>query len=184
MTRKGENMAKIIYGLHVSLDGYVDHMRLGPPGEDLFNHFIEHVRSVTGMVYGRALYEVMRYWDEDQSDWDAHDREFAAAWRSKPKWVMSRSLKSVGPNATLFTDGVAAVRDLKARHQGEIDCGGTVLAQGLGDAGLIDAYRMYFRPLVLGSGKPYFAGPRPPLRLAANERIAGDTVRLTYVPAA
>ena len=47
------------------------------------------------------MYEVMRYWDDDQPDWDAVERDFAAAWREKPKWVMSRTLESVGPNATL-----------------------------------------------------------------------------------
>jgi riboflavin biosynthesis pyrimidine reductase len=96
---------------------------------------------------------------------------------------MSRSLTSVGPNATLFADGVAAAHDLKARIDGEIEVAGTVLAQSIGDAGLIDAYRLYFRPFVFGSGKPFFAGPRPPLRLVANERIGEDAVRLTYVPA-
>jgi len=54
-----------------------------------------------GFVYGRRMYEVMRYWDEDRPEWDAEERDFAGAWRSQPKWVVSRSLKSVGPNATL-----------------------------------------------------------------------------------
>jgi len=176
-------MAKIVYGLQLSLDGYVDHMALGPPGEALSRHFNAHFRGVTGMVFGRHMYEVMRYWDEDQPDWDAADREFAALYRSKPKWVMSRSLKSVGPNATLFNDGVAAVRDLKARHDGEIDVAGPELARSLGDAGLIDEYRLYVRPLVLGSGKPFFAGPRPPLRFVAADPIGEDAVRLAYAPA-
>jgi dihydrofolate reductase len=138
---------------------------------------------VTGSVYGRGMYEVMRYWDDEQPDWDAEEHEYAAVWRSKPKWVMSRSLKSVGPNATLFTDGIAAVRDLKARLGGEIEVAGPDLAQSLGEAGLIDEYRLNFRPFVLGSGKPFFAGPRPPLRLIATDHIGEDAVRLTYVPA-
>jgi riboflavin biosynthesis pyrimidine reductase len=96
--------------------------------------------------------------------------------------VASRTLTSAGANATLVTDAVAAVRDLKARLDGEIEAAGTFLAQSLGDAGLIDEYRLYFRPFVMGTGKPYFAGPRPPLRLIANERIGEDAVRLTYVP--
>jgi dihydrofolate reductase len=175
-------MAKIVYGLNVSLDGYVDHMAMGPPAPALFQHFIEHMRGVTGSVYGRVMYEVMRYWDEDQPNWDAHDHEFAHAWRSKPKWVASRTLTSVGPNATLVTDGVAAVRDLKARLGGEIEVAGPDLARSLGDAGLIDEYRLYFRPFVLGSGKPFFAGPRPPLRLVATDHIGEDMVRLTYAP--
>jgi dihydrofolate reductase len=175
-------MAKLIFGLNLSLDGYVDHTRFGP-GPALFRHFTEHVAGLTGSVYGRGMYEVMRYWDEEQPDWDAEERAYAAVWRSKPKWVVSRSLKSVGPNATLFTDAIAAVRDLKARLDGEIDVAGPVLAQSLGEAGLIDEYRLYFRRFVLGSGKPFFAGPRPPLRLIANDQIGEDAVRLTYVPA-
>ena len=175
-------MAKLIYGLNLSLDGYVDHTRFGP-GPALFRHFIEHVAGLTGSVYGRGMYEVMRYWDDEQSDWDAEERAYAAAWRSKPKWVVSRSLKSVGPNATLFTDAIAAVRDLKARLDGEIEVAGPALAHSLGEAGLIDEYRLYFRPFVLGGGKPFFAGPRPPLRLIATDQIGEDAVRLTYIPA-
>jgi dihydrofolate reductase len=177
-------MAKLVYALNQSLDGYVDHMKLGPPVPAAFRHFVEHMRGLTGSIYGRGLYEIMRYWDEDLPDWDAEDREFAAAWRSQPKWVVSRSLKSVGPNATLVADDVeAAIRRLKAELTGEIEVGGPVLAQSLTEAGLIDEYRLYFRPVVLGSGKPYFAGPRPPLRLVASDLIAEDLIRLTYVPA-
>src|SRR5262249_27683102 len=97
-------MAKLVYGLSQSLDGYVDHMKLGPPAPAAFRHFVELVRGLSGAIYGRRMYEIMRYWDEDLPDWDADDREFAAAWRSQPKWVVSRSLKSVGPNATLIAD--------------------------------------------------------------------------------
>ena len=177
-------MAKLVFGMNQSLDGYVDHMKLGPPVPSAFLHFVEHVRGLTGCIYGRGLYEVMRYWDEDLPDWDAGDHEFAAAWRSKPKWVMSRSLKSVGPNATLVADDVEAMtRRLKAELAGEIDVGGPDLARSLTEAGLIDEYRLYLRPVVLGSGKPFFAGPRPPLHLVASDLIADDVIRLTYVPA-
>ena len=177
-------MAKLVFGMNQSLDGYVDHMRLGPPAPSAFRHFIEHTRGLTGGIYGRGLYEIMRYWDQDLPDWDAVDREFAAAWRSQPKWVVSRSLKSVGPNATLVgEDFEAAIRKLKAELAGEIDVGGPVLARSLSDAGLIDEYRLYLRPVVLGGGKPFFAGPRPPLHLVASDLIAEDLIRLTYVPA-
>ena len=177
-------MAKLVYGMNQSLDGYVDHMKLGPPHPALFRHFLELVRGLTGMVYGRRMYEIMRYWDDDLPDWDAEDREFAAVWRSKPKWVVSRSLKTVGPNATLVENDIeAAVRGLKAQQVGEIDVAGPNLAGSLTDLGLIDEYRLYLRPVVLGSGTPFFAGPRPPLHLVANEVIGGDVVRLTYVPA-
>jgi len=139
-------MAKLVFGLNQSLDGYVDHQELGPDA-GLFRHFIEHVRSAAASVYGRRMYEVMRYWDEDHSDWDAEEREYAAVWRSQPKWVVSRSLKSVGPNATLVADNLEAViRGLKAKLVGEIEVGGPDLARSLGDLGLIDEYRLYLRP--------------------------------------
>jgi dihydrofolate reductase len=176
-------MAKLVYGLNQSLDGYVDHTKLGPDLA-LFRHFIEQVRGLTAMVYGRRMYEVMRYWDEDQPAWEAYEHEYAAVWRSQPKWVVSRSLKSVGPNATLVANDVeAVVRRLKAELAGEIDVAGPDLAQSLSEAGLIDEYQLYLHPVVLGSGKPFFAGPRPRLRLVASDRIGEEVIRLTYVPA-
>ena len=176
-------MAKLVFAMNVSLDGYVDHEKFAP-GPELFRHWIELVRSLAGSVYGRRLYEVMRYWDEDDPEWDAERRDFAAAWRSQPKWVVSRSLNSVGPNATLVEDDVEAViRGLKARLVGEIQVGGPELARSLTDLDLVDEYRLYFRPVVLGRGKPFFAGPRPPLRLVAGDRVGEDAMRLTYVPA-
>jgi dihydrofolate reductase len=126
----------------------------------------------------------MRYWDDDRPEWGAEERDFAAAWRSQPKWVVSRSLKSVGPNATLVSHDIEAVmRGLKARRVGEIDVGGPDLARSLTDLGLIDEYRLYLRPVVLGRGKPFFAAARPPLRLVASDPIGEDAIRLTYVPA-
>ncbi|MGA8940192.1 MAG: dihydrofolate reductase family protein [Acidobacteriaceae bacterium] len=176
-------MAKLVYGLNQSLDGYVDHQRF-LPDPLLFRHFVEQVRGLTGIVYGRGMYEVMRYWDEDRPDWDANERDFAAAWQSRPKWIVSRSLKSVGPNAKLVADDLEAViRRLKAELAGEIDVAGTVLAQSLTEARLIDEYRIYLHPVVLGHGKPFFAGPVPSLHLVASDLLGKDVVRLTYVPA-
>src|SRR5271154_2659602 len=121
-------MAKLVYGLQQSLDGYVDHLQIGPPGPALGRHFMDHMRDLTGMVYGRRMYEIMSYWDGDEADWDAGDRDFAALYQSKPKWVVSRTLKSVGPNATLVAgDLEAAMRSLKAQHVGEIDVAGSNL---------------------------------------------------------
>jgi dihydrofolate reductase len=177
-------MAKIVFGMNLSLDGYVDHEKMTPPGPALFRHWIEQVHGLTGSVYGRHMYEVMRYWDEDHPEWTSDHREFSEAWRRQPKWVVSRSLKSVGPNATLVADDAGElIRALKNDKSGEISVSGTALAQSLTAFGLIDEYRLYFRPFVLGRGKPFFAGPRPPLRLVASDLIDEDTVRLTYVPA-
>jgi dihydrofolate reductase len=177
-------MAKLVFGLNQSLDGYVDNHEAFAPDPALFRHFIEDVRSLAGLVYGRRMYEVMRYWDEEQAGWDAPEREYAAAWRERPKWVVSRSLKSVGPNATLVEDGLeAVVRGLKDELEGEIEVAGAELAASLTDLGLIDEYRLYLHPIVLGGGTPFFARPRPPLRLMASDRIGKDVIRLTYVPA-
>ncbi len=176
-------MAKLVFGMNQSLDGYVDHTAFAA-GPTLFRHFIEQARGQAGSVYGRRLYEVMSYWDEDHPEWDAARRDFAAAWRSQPKWVVSRSLKSVGPNATLVGDDIeATIRGLKARLPGEIQVGGPDLARSLTDLGLIDEYRLYIHPVVLGRGKPFFSGPRPPLRLVASDLMGEDVIRLTYVPA-
>jgi dihydrofolate reductase len=130
------------------------------------------------------MYELMRYWDDDQPEWDAAEHAFAAAWRNQPKWVVSRSLTSVGPNATLIADDIEhAIRTIKAERDGEIEVAGPRLAHSLTERGLIDEYRIYLHPVVLGHGTPYFAGPRPPLRLMTHDRIGEDVIRLTYIPA-
>jgi dihydrofolate reductase len=176
-------VAKLTYALNQSLDGYVDHLEFNPRPE-LLRHFIEYVRGLSGMIYGRVTYEVMRYWDDDRPDDDAQEREFAAAWRSQPKWVASRSLKSVGPNAALLEEDVATVASrLKDRIAGEIAVAGPDLAGSLTKLGLIDEYRLYLHPIVLGRGKPFFADPAPRLRLVACDPIAEDVIRLTYAPA-
>ena len=176
-------MARLVFGLNQSLDGYVDHQAFAP-GPALFRHFIEHAEGLAGSVYGRRMYEVMRYWDVDQAEWDSEERAFAAAWRNQPKWVVSRSLSSVGPNASLVQDDLrTAIGRLKAERDGEIEVAGPQLAHGLAELGLIDEYRIYLHPVVLGQGKPFFAGPRPPLRLVAHEPVDENVIRLTYVPA-
>jgi dihydrofolate reductase len=181
-------MAKLVFGMMQSLDGYVAGPEGGPelpmPGPLLHRHFNDHVRGLAGCLYGRRIYEMMRYWDEDRSDWDAIAQDYAQAWRAQPKWVVSRTLKSVGPNATLISHDVEAfVRRLKADVTGDIDVAGPELAASLTDLGLIDEYRIYLHPVVLGQGTPFFAGPRPRLRLVASDRMEEDVIQLRYVPA-
>lgn len=176
-------MARLVFGMNVSLDGYVDHMEFGP-SPTLFRHFIAEAEEQAGSLYGRHVYELMRYWDDDHPDWDEDRRAFAAAWRRQPKWVVSRTLKSVGPNATLVEGDLAgAVRQLKADVAGEIEVAGPALAGSLTELGLIDEYRIYLHPVVLGQGAPYFTAPRPRLRLVSHDRIGEDVLRLVYVPA-
>lgn len=178
-------MGRFIFGMMQSLDGYIAGHSGGPPAPPdpiVFRHFVEHVRGVDSILYGRRMYEVMRYWDEDQPDWDEIEQEYAQAWRSKPKWVASRSLTHVGPNATLVEgDLIEFAANLKSKRDGLIDVAGAELANVLSAAGLIDEYRLYFRPYVSGGGTPYFAGPPPPLRLVKHDAIGEDVIRLTYV---
>ncbi len=178
-------MARLVFGMNQSLDGYVDHDHPAMmPDPVLFEHFIRQARGQAGSLYGRKLYELMAYWDEEQPGWDAPERAFAAAWRSHPKWVVSGTLKTVGPDATLVEgDLETAVRRLKAEVDGEIEVGGPDLARTLTALGLIDEYRIYLHPVVLGSGTPFFAAAPPPLRLLDSERIGESVIRLSYAPA-
>lgn len=176
-------MAKLVFGMNQSLDGYVDHMKFAP-GPTLFKHFVKEAQGQAGSIYGRKMYEIMRYWDDDQPEWSEDERAFATAWQKQPKWVVSRTLKSVGPNATLVdSDLERVIKGLKTEREDEIEVAGPNLAQSLTELGLVDEYRIYLHPVVLGNGTPYFAGPRPPLHLVACDQIDEDVIRLTYVPA-
>jgi dihydrofolate reductase len=176
-------MARLVFGMNQSLDGYVDHMEFAP-SPTLFRHFVAEAEGQAGSIYGRTVYELMRYWEEDRPEWGADEKAFAAAWCRQPKWVVSRTLESVGPNATLVGDDLGgAIRAIKAGREGEIEVAGPALARSLTELGLIDEYRIYLHPVVLGGGTPYFAGPRPPLRLLGHDRIGEDILRLRYVPA-
>lgn len=185
-------MAKLIFGMNMSLDGYVDYDRFAPDPA-LFRYFIEQTRKTAGSIYGPRLYELMSYWDGDA--WDQGDpavdhagsqaalRDFAEAWRAMPKWVVSKSLKEVGPNATLMSgDFETAIRKLKAERDGEFEVGGPKLAASLAKLGLIDEYHVFLHPVVLGYGEPFFAGATPKLRLVASERIGEQALKLAYVP--
>lgn len=176
-------MARLVFAMNVSLDGYVDHESFAPDPV-LFRHWIDRVRGLAGTICGRRIYGLMQYWDEDRPEWTADERDFAAAWRAHPKWVVSRSLGAVGRNATLVSRDVEdEIRRLKAWLEGEVGVSGPDLARGLAAWGLIDEYRLYYHPVVLGAGKPFFDGHRPRLRLAGSERIGAAVVRLSYVPA-
>ena len=86
-------MAKLVFGMNQSLDGYVDHLEI-QTGPALFRHWVEHVRDLTGSVYGRRMYEIMRYWDEDRPEWSAEQHEFAAVWRRHRRRAARRCRES------------------------------------------------------------------------------------------
>jgi dihydrofolate reductase len=117
-------MAQLVFAMNQSLDGYVDHTEFGP-SPTLFRHFIKEAEGQTASVYGRKTYELMRYWEEDHPEWSADEHAFAVAWRKQSKWVASRTLKSVGPNAKLIGDDLEGeIRALKAEREGEIEVAG------------------------------------------------------------
>jgi len=180
-------MGKMVLSMNVSLDGYVDDVEgriaLPRPSPEVFRFWIEAVRGHAATIYGRRMYEVMRYWEDDHPEWDDETREFAAVWRAVPKWVVSRTLPSVGANATLISGDIEAqVRGLKARTDGIISVSGPQIAGLMTRLGLIDQYQMIVCPCVLGQGKPFFHDARPPLRLVGVDRLDDQTVRLVYEP--
>lgn len=179
-------MAHVSYGMLVSLDGYIADadgaITLPVPGPDLHRYFNERQRDVAVSVYGRRMWHMMSYWGEVDPDRDEVGDEFARHWVSTPKVVFSASLGEVPEGVTLIaSDAVTAMRRLKAETTGEIEVSGASLAASLGAAGLIDEYRLFTQPVVLGGGTPFFAGDyRPELRLLGVETLPDGVVLTRY----
>jgi dihydrofolate reductase len=154
---------KLIYSMGVSLDGFI----AGPggdidwsaPGEELHRFHNEQTRELGGHLLGRRLYETMVYWetaDQDPSAGEA-ELEFARIWKGLPKVVFSKTLESVEGNARLVRDGLAEeVARLKAEPGKDLAVGGAGLAATCIELGLVDEFRVFVSPVVLGSGTPYF----------------------------
>lgn len=175
-------MGRFVFAMNLSLDGFVDHQEFAPDPV-LLRHWIQVVTNTAVSLYGRRTYEIMRYWEVDDPGWGNDEHAFAASWRAQHKWVVSGTLTEVGPNATLVRQDIdATLRRLKADADGDIEVAGTVLARSLADLSLIDEYRLYYHPVVLGQGTPMFRGALPRLRLLASDRIGTDVIRLTYAP--
>lgn len=182
-------MGRIVYGMLQSLDGYIADERgeitLPVPEAALHRHFNGVMRDMRLSVYGRRMWEVMQYWGTPEASDSDVGAEFASAWQDTPKVVVSTSLDSVPAGVELVSEGVIErVRALKDSHDGDIEVSGAQLAASIGRAGLIDEYRLYLQPVVLGAGTPYFAtGFAPELRLVGTETLPQDVVLLRYVPA-
>jgi dihydrofolate reductase len=154
----------ILYALAVSVDGYIARAQGGDiglpvPEEALHRHFNRMQERMALNLYGRNMYEVMRYWDAPPAESAEFELEYARAWQATPKVVFSTTLESVGPNARLVkekADVERTVRQLKAETNGEIEVNGAGLAASLVRLGLVDEFRLYMMPVVLGGGKPYF----------------------------
>ena len=159
-------MPTLIYSMSVSLDGHI----AGPdgaidwaaPDEELMRFHNEQTRELTGHLTGRGLYQDMLGWETAElTRTDPRDLEFARLWKAIPKVVFSTSLTSVEGNARLTRNDVAdEVSELRNRPDGGVvSVGGARLAAALVEKDLIDEYRLFVNPVVLGGGVPYF----PPL---------------------
>jgi dihydrofolate reductase len=156
-------MRKLIYSMGVSLDGFIagpdGEIDWSAPDEELHRFHNRQARETGAQLYGRRLYEVMRYWEtaDEQPSAPEHELEFARIWKDTPKIVFSKTLEKVEGNARLVRDGVAEeVARLKEQPGKDLAVGGAGLASTFMKLGFIDEYRLFISPVVLGGGTPYF----------------------------
>jgi dihydrofolate reductase len=156
-------MRKLIYSMGVSLDGFIaapdGEIDWSAPDEELHRFHNQQARETGAHLYGRRLYEVMRYWETAEENPSApdHELEFARIWKDTPKIVFSKTLEKVEGNARLVGDNVAEeVARLKEEPGNDLAVGGAGLASTFIKLGLIDEYRLFVSPVVLGGGTPYF----------------------------
>jgi dihydrofolate reductase len=182
-------MRTLIYSMAVSLDGYIAGPDADPgwaaPDEELHRFHNEQTRDLGLHLLGRRLYEVMTYWEtaEERNPSSAdYELEFARLWKDLPKIVYSETLETVEGNTRLSrADPVAEVRELKEQAGAGIAVGGASLASTLTAAGLIDEYRLFETPVVLGGGKPFFAGDTGiDLELVETRTFGSGVVYLRY----
>jgi dihydrofolate reductase len=179
-------MRKILYGLNVSLDGFYEDINgkidFTVPDDEVFRHFIELEKEVEVHLYGRKLYETMCYWKTDQNFGKA-EMEYAKIWNQKPNVVFSRTLKSVSPTDRLVSDNIVEeVHQLKKGPGKYMVVGGGEIAAAFIKLGLIDEYRVYLRPIVLGKGKPIFQSltQNLPLKFIDSTVFRSGVVLLRY----
>jgi dihydrofolate reductase len=166
-------MRKVMYALSVSLDGFCEaangDLSWSIADEELFQHFIEREARIDVHLYGRRLYETMAaYWPTADADPSASTPvvAYAKIWKAIPNIVFSKTLKQVGPNSRLARGNIAdEVNTLKAQAGQDLIVGGAELAASFMQLDLIDEYRLYVQPVILGSGKPMFRPLRDPLNL-------------------
>jgi dihydrofolate reductase len=156
-------MRKLIYSMGVSLDGFIagpdGEIDWSAPDEELHRFHNQQTRELGAHLCGRRLYEEMVYWEtaEEKRSLPEHELEFARIWRDTPKIVFSKTLEKVEGNARLVRDSVAEeVAKLKEQPGKDLAVGGAGLASTLVRLGLIDEYRLFVSPVLLGGGTPYF----------------------------
>jgi len=181
----------IFYGYAVSVDGYIAnaHGEIGlPVPEEALHRYFNRSQERTALtLYGRRMYEIMNYWDNPPAESPPYELEYARAWQSTPKVVFSTTLDSVGPNTRLVKDQAdveRTVRKLKEETNGEIEVSGASFAASLIRYGLVDEFRLFVMPVVLGGGTPYFeAGLQLDLEPLGTETLPQNTTLLRFRPA-
>ena len=177
-------MRKLIYSMGVSLDGFVagpgGNIDWSVPDEELHRFHNQQTREIGVHLCGPRLYEVMTYWETADQDPSAADYEleFARLWQELPKIVFSKTLDSVEGNARLVRDGLAGeVAKLKEQPGKDLAVGGAGLASAAMMLNLIDEYRLFVYPVLLGGGTPYFPALEDRLNLELMEtRTFGSRV--------
>ncbi len=155
-------MRKLIYSMGVSLDGFVagpgGEIDWSAPDEELHRFHNQQARQMGAHLLGRRMYEEMSYWEtaDEQLSVD-YLLEFARIWKDTPKVVFSTTLEQVEGNARLVKKSAAEeVARLKEEPGGDLSVGGAGLASSLIKQGLVDEYRLFVSPVVLGGGTPFF----------------------------
>jgi dihydrofolate reductase len=182
-------MRKLIYSMGVSLDGFIagpdGEIDWSAPDEELHRFHNQQMREIGVQLCGRRLYETMVYWETAEENPSATDYEleFARIWKELPKIVFSKTLEKVEGNARLVTDVAAEeVAKLKEQPGKDLAVGGAGLASTFIKLGLIDEYRLFVSPVVLGGGTPYFAAldERINLELLDTQTFASRVVYVRY----
>jgi len=182
-------MRKVIYSMLVSLDGFIE----GPNreldwhiiDEELHKFVNDQQSAIDTYLYGRRMYEVMAYWETADTNLSNPEYvlEFAHIWKKMPKIVFSKTLEQVQGNARLVREDIAVeITTLKAQAGKDMVLGGPTIASTFMPLGLIDEYRLYVQPVVLGSGTPMFQAldNRINLRLVETRTFGSGAVYLRY----
>ena len=182
-------MGTLIYSMGVSLDGFIagpgGQIDWSAPDEELHRFHNQQTREIGALLCGRRLYEVMAYWEtaEEKPSAPEHELEFARIWKDTPKIVFSKTLEQVEGNARLVREGVGEeVAKLKEQPGMSLSVGGAGLASSVMKLGLIDEYRLFVSPVVLGGGTPYFPvlDERINLELIETRTFGSRVVYLRY----
>jgi dihydrofolate reductase len=178
----------VIYSMSVTLDGFV----AGPngeidwsgPDEELHQFHNDQVRELGAHLLGRRLYETMLYWETVDPSFGEVEREFAEIWQALPKVVFSRTLERVeGSNTRLASGSVAEeLEQVRASVSGDVAVGGAELAAACIAEDLVDDFRLFVKPVVLGEGRPFFPplDRRLALELVETRTFAAPAVYLRY----